>query len=312
MYIANQGYHDEIRFISECYFILNHKGNNMPGVFSGPPGNGKTECIEYFAKDIVNFKQGNNFMFQIASISDTKYDYCGMPMLIDGNSCIVETPLVTVMKNKRGGIMYIDEIDQMPIEVQKDLVSVLDDRRVLPYVKIDEESKKANINYLEIVNKKLFGMFMSYNPDPESSIKRKFHSAFLSRFIEKDFRKLPIELVRAVIESSNPYADESKKKSNENLIDYLNNAPSYLKNKLKVRGINVNLNGVQFFEQNNNSDFVKPNGKIYRRNQIYLDGIDNGSNPKKLPVVRPYLWFDRGDKFRVPKDIPSTTFVIIY
>lgn len=200
-YVANQGLggHDELRVMAEMYALKNSKGNNMPLAFSGPAATGKTEVTQVFAEQMLGFAKGEGFMFQIASSGDTRYDFTGLPMIIDGNSVISETPLKRVMQGSKGGIWYLDEVAELPKEVQKDIVSVLDDRRLLPIITIDPKSKQPVVKYLSVENKENFGIVMSYNPNPDSSVMSLFHGAFASRFFEMEFKELPPRLKEYLI-----------------------------------------------------------------------------------------------------------------
>lgn len=159
-YIANQSNDDEVRFLTRALLQRDKYNNTSPIAFSGSPGCGKTDCIAQFSRAMS--KYGLIFRQKIAGQTDTRYDYTGFPMNISGNSIFAGTEATDVLSSPEGGVLSIDEAEQMPQEVQKELASLLDHRRYLSVIRLVDDRPKTQ--ELHPIKRENVLIAMSYNP----------------------------------------------------------------------------------------------------------------------------------------------------
>lgn len=130
---------------------------------AGPPGAGKTACVEGAFGDELITVSGHGDM--------TVANFVGTHMpLPDGTWKWQDGPLVTAMKD--GKVLFVDEGTRIPAEVLNILFSVMDGRNML---RLDDRPDDPIVH-----GKKGFFVVMGYNPDTLGA--RQLDEALVSRF----------------------------------------------------------------------------------------------------------------------------------
>ena len=176
-YIASQniGGIDEIALSVLKLNADRPKGKPRPLIYHGKPGRGKTECSLAVAK-VLNLPYGNISV----SNEDTIYKFTGMPLIINGETIMSDS--LTLQSMESGGILYLDEIDQMAKSVQKGLSSLMDHRQSLTVLDGVKEKEITCKNDLYIIG--------AYN-DSDHEMSSIFEQSFLNRCSEIRFSEIP-------------------------------------------------------------------------------------------------------------------------
>jgi nitric oxide reductase NorQ protein len=134
----------------------------------GPTGPGKTTCVYAFGAihklPVVNVACNGAI--------DPSTTFVRPVFAADGSVQMVESDVLTVIR--KGGILYLDEVNFMPPRVASVLHGLLDDRRIITVAELGNEKIAAHPD-LQVI--------ATFNPDYEGT--KRLNQAFKNRFAIK-------------------------------------------------------------------------------------------------------------------------------
>lgn len=207
---------DEIVRIARHIVEVKERGKSKPLLLYGKPGIGKTQVVE-FVSELLDINQRK----MAACEEDSIFKYTGMPIITEKGSEFTKPQLIQAMEN--GGVLYLDELDQLPKHLQKALSSLFDHNQSVNI--IDENNEEKTFE-----SKEDLAIIGAYN-EPELGMNHAFEQSFLSRFSEIEFEETPKEVAKYVI------LRELFEGSEEEKQQYLNNILANFEGTLEDRAI---------------------------------------------------------------------------
>ncbi len=175
---------DEIQILSMAYCLKQNVA------LSGPPGVGKTELVEEFATLLSKNGDSLEKLFDITCDEYmTESPIVGYPSLSTTENGTFSKWVNGIASDaaEEGGILYLDEFDQLSGTVQKRLNSLFDERRRIR--RKDGKNINAEDGFFSVI---------SYNPT-EKLMRADLEDSVADRFIHIPYNYLPSNLEESLI-----------------------------------------------------------------------------------------------------------------